>query len=316
MSNGYRFIIVAVGGIVLFVTLFLGAYFGSLYSPNNKQYQAVTGNQRSQRDYQGPSQSLPDISGVPSLVERAIANNRPSSGEDHEKRDLAAQEASALWAFYMVVASFASVLITAVGTAFLYKQIVLTREAVEDTGRATAAMNRQNELTETAQRPWLEVGIEVDFISASSNGGFVLACNVLLKNIGNQPAYHAKVDHVLSPAIRNPLEDFRIAAEGPLDPERQYHSDVIILPNGSAKEQELIFLEPNDPRHHFDHGVMPQFMITVRYEWLNGNEGQSSAWFVISPIEDVEDGPSVILWGHDYSPDELSVESFGYIRVT
>jgi hypothetical protein len=55
-----------------------------------------------------------------------------------------AQEASALWAIWMVVASIASVLITAVGNIFLYKQIVLTRDAVKGTGRATVAMERQN----------------------------------------------------------------------------------------------------------------------------------------------------------------------------
>ena len=101
---------------------------------------------------------MPDIAGLPSPVERAIANPPPQTGEDHEKRDLAAQEASALWAFWIVVASALSVLITAIGTRLLYQQIVLTREAVEDTGKATQAMVESNEIARRAaqsNRAWI-----------------------------------------------------------------------------------------------------------------------------------------------------------------
>ena len=209
MPNGYRFIIVAVGGIALCAALFLGAYFGSLYSPDNKQYQSVAGNQGGQGDYQGPSQSLPDVSGLPSPIERAIANPRPTTGVDHEKRDLAAQEASALWAFYMVVASFASVLITAIGTAFLYKQIVLTREAVEDTGLATAAMVRQNELAEMGQRPWLTIE-EIDFkLSGYLHAGGLhvsIIVEIKVRNVGSMPALN--VSYYCTP----------IQASGPVRP--------------------------------------------------------------------------------------------------
>lgn len=170
----------------------MGAYLGSLYSPDHKQYQAVTGNQRGYGDYRGPSQSLPDVSGLPSPIERAIANPSPATGEDHEKRDLAAQEASALWAFWMVVASFASVFITAVGTAFLYKQIVLTREAVEDTGRATEAMQRQNEISEEGleaqARAWLNITISDPPRMHIYNGVPTIRGRVFVENIGKTPA--------------------------------------------------------------------------------------------------------------------------------
>lgn len=162
MPRGYRLLIISAGGIAILTALGVGAFFGSLYGPDRKHYEAIAGDKAGQKDYQGPSQSLPDIAGLPGFVERAIANRRSQTGHDHEKRDLAAQEASALWAFWMVLASFLSVLITAVGTIFLYKQIVLTREAVQDTGKATIAMQEANEISrhalESQQRPVITLG--------------------------------------------------------------------------------------------------------------------------------------------------------------
>lgn len=193
MPRGYRLLIIASGGIAVITALGVGAFFGSLYGPDRKQYETVAGDNAGQNDYQGPSQSLPDIAGLPSPVERSIANPRPQSGQDHEKRDLAAQEASALWAFWMVLASFLSVLITAVGTIFLYKQIVLTREAVEDTGKATVAMNRQNEIAEAAQRPWLDAKIEMVGIAKGSSG-YVLCMKIFVENVGNTPANQLRYD--------------------------------------------------------------------------------------------------------------------------
>ena len=187
MPRGYRFLVAAACGLALFAALGTGAFFGSLYSPGHKQYQTVAGDQGRRGDYTGPSQSLPDISGLPGPVERAIANPHPATGNDNEKRDLAAQEASALWAFWMVVASFASVLITAVGTIFLYKQIVLTREAVEDTGKATDAMLKQIEITEREQRPWVLIEAGKPAIS-NRDDGILITVEIGFKNIGKTVA--------------------------------------------------------------------------------------------------------------------------------
>ena len=191
MLRGYRGVIAAIAGLVtLVVALGTGAYFGSLYSPDHKQYQAVAGDQSKAGDYAGPSQSLPDISGLPGPVERAIANPKPATGQDHEIRDLAAQEASALWAFWMVIASFASVLITAVGTAFLYKQIVLTREAVEDTGLATEAMREANKIARDNSHLELRAYLSVQSVTLSEHDSSdnMLVILLEIKNAGQTPA--------------------------------------------------------------------------------------------------------------------------------
>ena len=194
MPRGYRFLIAALGGLSLLIALGIGSYFGALYSPYQKQYQAVASNQSGQNDYSGPSKSLPDISGLPGPVERAIANPQPATGQDHEIRDLAAQEASALWAFWMVVASSASVLITTVGTIFLYKQIVLTREAVEDTGEATNAMRDSNIIARDSivsnNRAWLSVDAAINSALVIDENAPELRFSILLTvhNSGGAPA--------------------------------------------------------------------------------------------------------------------------------
>ena len=193
MPRGYRLFLVALGGLSLPIALGIGSYFGALYSSNQKQYHAVAGDQSGHNDYSGPSQSLPDISGLPSSVERVIANPHPTTSEDRESRDLAAQEASALWAFWMVVVSFASVLITAVGTLFLYKQIVLTREAVEDTGNATDAMREANDIAKTGSalelRPYVWFGkSEIRNVKVGESPTFV----VEIKHAGQTPAYEVR----------------------------------------------------------------------------------------------------------------------------
>lgn len=321
MLRGYRGILAALAGLAaLFVALGTGAYFGSLYAPGHKQYQAVSGEQGGQQEYAGPSQSLPDIAGLPGPVERAIANPRPSHGEDNEKRDLAAQEASALWAFWMVAATFASVMITAVGTIFLYKQIVLTREAVGDTSKATLAMERQNELAARQQRPWLTIGLSEPFISRSADG-ILMCCMVDLGNIGATPAFDASVDYALAPAIRNPIHDFQIVADNVCDltDDGSLQDKIIILPGGKGRSQIFLDLRPDDPRHPFDDGVVPTFMVWANYALPDGTRAHSSAWFTVAPRATAEGGPNVIFWdaervGEGEAP--LEIESYGYIRVT
>jgi hypothetical protein len=92
------------------------------------------------------------------MVERFISNPKPSSSRDIDKRDLAAQEASATFAWWMVVISALGVIVTTIGTLLLFQQIRLTREAVKDTGRATDAMMESNRIAELAMTATVEGG--------------------------------------------------------------------------------------------------------------------------------------------------------------
>lgn len=217
MSSGYRNIVTALAGLAaLFTSLGAGAYFGSLYGPDRKHYEAIGGDGNGGGDYRGPAQSLPDIAGLPSSVERAIANPLSPTAKDHESRDLAAQEASAMWAFWMVCVSTLGALITLAGTIMLYQQIILTRQAVEDTGRATEAMGEANAIARQSlsygNRAWLDVeaniGGPLSWEKADDGSDHLrLVVDYRAKNYGGSPALGVSVsaDIVFGVDSREPI---------------------------------------------------------------------------------------------------------------
>jgi hypothetical protein len=89
-----------------------------------------------------------------------------------------------------------------VGTIFLYKQIVLTREAVEDTGLATEAMNESNhiarEVMESQIRPWLKIEMKDSCRLDVVNGHPVFIIKATIKNIGATPARKVYVNFYIS----------------------------------------------------------------------------------------------------------------------
>lgn len=87
-----------------------------------------------------------DRGGMPRFAERFVSNPNPVSANEKEARDLAAQEASAVWAFYSLLIASLSAAVTAIGTILLYQQIVLTRKAVAGTGEATDTMRQANDI--------------------------------------------------------------------------------------------------------------------------------------------------------------------------
>lgn len=196
MSGSYRLLIVATCGVIAFLLLGIGAFYGSLYSPDHKQYGPVGAYSATHNDYRGPTESLPSVAGIPGPAERAIANPPPHSGQDHEKRDLAAQEAMAVWAFWMAGASILTVGVTTAGTILIYQQVKLTRKAVEDTNKATNAMERQNDIAEAAQRAWIVV--EPKIIEAKfEKGGINITWDCFFRNIGKTVAREAEFSAVL-----------------------------------------------------------------------------------------------------------------------
>lgn len=82
-------------------------------------------------------------------VEQAIASSRESQRGEY---DLNAQRNMAEWAFWLLVITSFGLVITIIATIGLYKQINLTREAVEDTGHATEAMLDSNKIARETGR--------------------------------------------------------------------------------------------------------------------------------------------------------------------
>jgi len=105
----------------------------------------------------------------------------------HDEQDLSAQQRAASSALITAVLSFLALVLSGFGVWFVKKTLDATIAAVEDTGKATRAMERQNRLAEDGQRPWLS--IELTFESADfSDDLFHIKGFVSIKNIGSMVA--------------------------------------------------------------------------------------------------------------------------------
>lgn len=78
-----------------------------------------------------PQQSGIDRAGLPGFVERTISNPEPQSGKDNEKRDLAAQEATATFAFWMVLVAALQTIVAAVGIYYIRRTIRQGQESLQ-----------------------------------------------------------------------------------------------------------------------------------------------------------------------------------------
>lgn len=235
--------------------------------------------------------------------------------DPYQLRDLKAQEIMAYWAMWMFVAAVLTFIITSIGTWLIWRQVKLTREAVEDTGKATKAMERQNELTERHQRPWIDIDLEFQFISESQDG-LLLVCNAVLKNIGAMPAIDAVVWHVPATMIRNPIFDLKISAEAPFAEISEDDETMIVLPGGTSRQQIFVYLERKNPHHSFDDGIVPSLMLVADYSIPNGERSRSAAWFTVA-TDEREQKIGLIPWDlADFDQRWLAVECHGYIAVT
>jgi hypothetical protein len=156
MPRSYRCVLIALAGLAVIVTsLGTGAFFGALYAPNYPNQSEKRAYSTETSEQQNPSQIDRDRAGLPYFAERIASTADPKNSDEKEKRDLAAQEASALWAFWILVVTAFSALVTMIGTGLLLWQIMLTREAVQDTGRATNAMGEANAISAKSSAAFL-----------------------------------------------------------------------------------------------------------------------------------------------------------------
>lgn len=228
MSDSNWSVRIAVIGAIAaltFTALGTGAFFGGLYAPHYGDQATRSAYRSAHAKQDGPSQIDRDRAGLPYFAERIASDSDPADGTEREKRDLAAQESMSVWAFWMLITAAVSAGITAIGTGFLLWQIKLTRKAVEDTGKATTAMERQNEIaaeslaharvvTNTELRPWLlqetirtntSPTATIDDVFVGQYIGFEL----MLKNSGRTPAF---ITSILSDSAFIPvgIQDYRL----------------------------------------------------------------------------------------------------------
>jgi hypothetical protein len=142
MSNGYRSLGIAALAAALLIAFGLGAYWTGLPYPQER-YQPY---QDGKANDGGALTSVPNI--TKPVVKRTPCDNPQSETESDlcaQWRAAIAGEKSAYWTFWGFWATLA-------GMALLTWQIMLTREAVKDTGDATIAMQESNRIADAARR--------------------------------------------------------------------------------------------------------------------------------------------------------------------
>jgi head-tail adaptor len=111
-----------------------------------------------------------------------------SKDQENTDQDLTAQFRAADSALFSAVFSLLALGITGVGVWFVKRTLDATLEAVEDTGKATKAMVRSNEIAQNTQRPWISIDAELTAASRPSVHGVSIAYNVTFKNTGSMIA--------------------------------------------------------------------------------------------------------------------------------
>lgn len=125
----------------------------------------------------------------------AAQTNQP---DPYQYRDLMAQEQMAIWAFWMFVVACLTFLITTFGTLLIWRQVSLTRKAVEDTREATRQMEFANVISREANRPWLKLHPPHAIVfHPVGNESPAISVQVFAENLGTVPA----VDVYLRPQI-------------------------------------------------------------------------------------------------------------------
>lgn len=177
MSGSYRGAVFAAFGCVAFGA---GAGIAALNYAQQQHEQAVAANQHGGRDQRRPQQADTDHAGVPGFVQGFLSNPEPTSTAEREQRDLAAQENTAVWAFWMTLFTGAQFLLSGFGLWALLETIKQGRAGL---AKATEA----NELTEKHARIELRA-----YLTAASAAYFVeddiLRVGVAFRNSGATPA--------------------------------------------------------------------------------------------------------------------------------
>jgi hypothetical protein len=122
------------------------------------------------------------------IYEKVEATKEQASTE----QDLSAQQRAANAALASAIISFATLVVTAVGVAFVKSTLDATWKAVEDTGDATQAMRESNEIARIEKRPWLK--IEVEITKATFAGDcLTLRHRTTVTNVGQMVAERCSV---------------------------------------------------------------------------------------------------------------------------
>jgi hypothetical protein len=178
-------------------------------------------------------------------VKESIDSSRDAQ---RSEADLGVQRQMSDWTFWALVLAVLSFTSTAIGTAFLIWQVMLTREAVNGTVDATQAMLKANKIAESAQRPWLNVKVTIH--SARFNrDGVKFYATVEVENIGLTPAENVCIHILCSKGEYESQGNVDVRKSGRPEILRSFRLDQdgpCILPKGSRNFTREHFVKWDD----------------------------------------------------------------------
>lgn len=238
MSSGHWRVGAALAGLaLLYVVLWTGAFFGALNAPHYGDQPPHLATNQNQDD---PPQIGRDRAGLPYFAARIASGPDAKNSTERENRDLAAQESMSVWAFWMMLVSAVGTVTTMFGTGFLLWQIMLTRKAVKDSGDATSAMNRANEIAEKSQRPWIaieEIEVRQHLWHRDANVSIGSAINMKMRNTGSRPAIDVSCEVTSLEGISHAATDMSELLKGMQN--RSLINPVNIAPHGTYPFEHL-----------------------------------------------------------------------------
>lgn len=277
-----KLVAIVVGIALTSLSMGIGAYIGSLYGPDDKQYQAGGSRTGAENGYRGPSESLPDIAGIGRPIERIIANPPPKTGEDHEKRDLAAQEAMAVWAFWMVMVSAVTGIVSTFGLVALFVTIRQNREAID---KARVANDIARDIGEAQARAHLSVKEAMCIIT-----GNYVRMNLCVQNNGASPASDVRCKLMVSTYFKYSSNPYTMPQMFDAEGQVIAHDLGICTANGGLAKGEFLWPAPNLLPLAFNEMQMALFeqqnslFVTFEgyIEWVDVFRKKQNAWIIIA----------------------------------
>ena len=267
MFRGYRGIFIATGLAALLIAFGLGAYTVNLNQPEQQRYQEYeTSNDDERGSPLSVARDLPRAK-----VQRTPCDNPNSESES----DLCAQwkaanaaEDSAFWTkwgFWVAI----------IGSSFLLWQIILTREAVKDTGDATKAMQDANEIADLNAKRQLRAYVYTDIGTFDIDESDRVLISLQIKNFGQTPAPIQLANATLG--LADVIEGLKIKTETNID----LVKNVIYGGHYWALGWEMPHLFHN----HIDKRSRVRFVVDVLDMWS----------FLEEAFEELDDGDKVRL---------------------
>lgn len=281
MSGGNRGIIFAVGIALIFVALATGAFIPVLTGGYEKHQEVIDNQVRPGEAGHPPEQADFDRAGLPRPTERLISNPQPRDGTDHEKRDLAAQEATAVFTFWMVIVALLQTIVAAIGIIYIRRTIVQGQEALK----------HARDVSYEELRAHVSFGIAT--ITSLHNGWNIY---FPIKNTGKTPAYDFTIRSIgflmKYPVSRNELDE--LFCDSWID-------DPITIAPQNDRGHVFEFSVNNEQMAEFDNGTMCLiFRLQFSYLTYRGQRIDDCVWDWKAGPSEVAEGTLTRMRSTDY----------------